>query len=101
MGKITGFMEIERKERAYAPVAERVEHYREFVIPLGDAGTAEQAARCMDCGIPYCHSGCPVNNQIPDWNDLVFKGDWETAARNLHSTNNFPEITWADMSCAL
>ncbi|MCW5694356.1 MAG: glutamate synthase subunit beta [Pseudolabrys sp.] len=93
MGKITGFLEIEREDRAYAPVAERIKHYREFVEPLSEKETRDQAARCMDCGIPYCHNGCPVNNQIPDWNDLVYRGDWDEAARNLHSTNNFPEVT--------
>ncbi|MGE0339113.1 MAG: glutamate synthase subunit beta [Xanthobacteraceae bacterium] len=93
MGKITGFLEINREERPYRPVAERIQHYREFVEPLSEQGTRNQAARCMDCGIPYCHNGCPVNNQIPDWNDLVYRGDWEEAARNLHSTNNFPEMT--------
>jgi glutamate synthase (NADPH/NADH) small chain len=102
MGKITGFLEIDRDDRDYAPVEERIKHYREFVIPLGDAATRNQAARCMDCGVPYCHgtnkitgapTGCPVNNQIPDWNDLVYRGEWDEAARNLHSTNNFPEIT--------
>jgi len=93
MGKVTGFLEIDRRDRKYEPVAERVREYREFVIPLGDAGTREQAARCMDCGIPYCHTGCPVNNQIPDWNDLVYRGDWRRALVNLHSTNNFPEFT--------
>ncbi|MGQ4273528.1 glutamate synthase subunit beta [Terrihabitans sp. B22-R8] len=93
MGKITGFLEIERQDRTYEPVAERVRDYREFVVPLGDEGTKTQAARCMDCGIPYCHNGCPVHNQIPDWNDLVYHDDWEEAARNLHSTNNFPEFT--------
>ncbi|MHB1166898.1 MAG: glutamate synthase subunit beta [Candidatus Nanopelagicales bacterium] len=93
MGKITGFLEIDRRDRKYEPAADRVRHYREFVIPLGDAGTREQAARCMDCGIPYCHNGCPVNNQIPDWNDLVYRGEWLKALRNLHSTNNFPEFT--------
>ena len=93
MGKITGFMEFERAERPYEKVDARVKHYREFVQPLGEAETKSQAARCMDCGIPYCHTGCPVNNQIPDWNDLVYRGNWQTAARNLHSTNNFPEIT--------
>ena len=93
MGKITGFLEIEREERPYRPVAERIQHYREFVEPLSEQNTRDQAARCMDCGIPYCHNGCPVNNQIPDWNDLVYRGDWEEAARNLHSTNNFPEMT--------
>jgi glutamate synthase (NADPH/NADH) small chain len=93
MGKITGFLEIEKDERDYRPVAERLGHYKEFVIPLGDEGTKKQAARCMDCGVPYCHNGCPVNNQIPDWNDLVYKGDWLKALKNLHSTNNFPEFT--------
>ena len=93
MGKITGFLEFEREDRDYEPVEERVEHWREFVLPLSEEENKKQAARCMDCGIPYCHTGCPVNNQIPDWNDLVYRGDWEEAARNLHSTNNFPEVT--------
>ncbi len=93
MGKITGFLEIEREDRDYAPVEERVKHWREFVLPLAEKKTRDQAARCMDCGIPYCHNGCPVNNQIPDWNDLVYRGNWEEAARNLYSTNNFPEVT--------
>src|SRR6476661_3154186 len=93
MGKITGFLEYEREDRHYEPVEERIKHWREFVRPLPEAETKQQAARCMDCGIPYCHTGCPVNNQIPDWNDLVYRDEWEEAARNLHSTNNFPEIT--------
>ena len=93
MGKVTGFLEIDRQERKYAPAADRVRHYNEFIIPLSDEGTRNQAARCMDCGIPYCHNGCPVNNQIPDWNDLVYNSRWEEASRNLHSTNNFPEFT--------
>ncbi len=93
MGKITGFLEIDRRDRRYAPAADRVRHYREFVIPLPEEATRDQAARCMDCGIPYCHTGCPVNNQIPDWNDLVYHGDWQRALKNLHSTNNFPEFT--------
>ena len=93
MGKITGFLEIDRQDRKYAPAADRVRNYNEFVIPLGDEGTKSQAARCMNCGIPYCHNGCPVNNQIPDWNDLVYNDLWEEASRNLHSTNNFPEFT--------
>ncbi|MBX6426635.1 MAG: glutamate synthase subunit beta [Variibacter sp.] len=93
MGKVTGFLEIDRRDRRYAPASDRVRHYREFVIPLSEEATRDQAARCMNCGIPYCHNGCPVNNQIPDWNDLVYRGDWEEAARNLHSTNNFPEFT--------
>jgi glutamate synthase (NADPH/NADH) small chain len=93
MGKITGFLEFEREDRDYAPVDERVKHWHEFVLPLPEKDTRQQAARCMNCGIPYCHTGCPVNNQIPDWNDLVYTGDWREAARNLHSTNNFPEFT--------
>ncbi len=102
MGKVTGFLEIERHDRKYAPVEERIKHYHEFVIPLPEKEIREQAARCMDCGVPYCHgtskltgqpTGCPVNNQIPDWNDLVYRGNWDEAARNLHSTNNFPEFT--------
>ncbi|MBO0754918.1 MAG: glutamate synthase subunit beta, partial [Bradyrhizobiaceae bacterium] len=93
MGKVTGFLEFERNDRDYRPVDERVRHFREFVIPLSEKQTREQAARCMNCGIPYCHTGCPVNNQIPDWNDLVYTGDWAEASRNLHSTNNFPEFT--------
>jgi glutamate synthase (NADPH/NADH) small chain len=93
MGKITGFLEIDRTDRKYRPVEERVTHWREFVVPLAEPEVRGQAARCMDCGIPYCHNGCPVNNQIPDWNDLVYRGDWRRAAHNLHSTNNFPEVT--------
>src|ERR1700758_2214950 len=102
MGKVTGFLEIEREDRDYQPVAERVKHWHEFVLPLPEKDVRAQAARCMDCGVPYCHgtsritgapTGCPVNNQIPDWNDLVYRGNWEEAARNLHSTNNFPEVT--------
>jgi glutamate synthase (NADPH) small chain len=93
MGKITGFLEFERDDRDYEPVEQRIKHWREFVLPLPEEANKKQAARCMDCGIPYCHTGCPVNNQIPDWNDLVYRGDWEQAARNLHSTNNFPEVT--------
>src|SRR3982075_1530273 len=93
MGKITGFLEFERSDRDYEPVEERIQHWREFVLPLPDAENTKQAARCMDCGIPYCQTGCPVNNQIPDWNDLVYRGNWQEAARNLHSTNNFPEVT--------
>jgi len=102
VGKITGFLEYEREDRDYEPVAERVRHWREFVLPLLDADYVNQAARCMNCGVPYCMGtgsvmpgtpGCPVNNQIPDWNDLVYQGNWDDAARNLHSTNNFPEVT--------
>jgi glutamate synthase (NADPH/NADH) small chain len=93
MGKITGFLEIDRADRSYEPAESRVKHWKEFLVPLAQPEVKKQAARCMDCGIPYCHNGCPVNNQIPDWNDLVYKGDWRAAARNLHSTNNFPEVT--------
>ena len=93
MGKVTGFLEIERQDRKYTPAADRIRHFNEFVIPLSEEATRSQAARCMTCGIPYCHTGCPVNNQIPDWNDLVYTGDWEEASLNLHSTNNFPEFT--------
>jgi glutamate synthase (NADPH/NADH) small chain len=93
MGKITGFMEFERLEEGYKPVAERVKNYKEFVIGLDDAQAKAQSARCMDCGTPFCNSGCPVNNIIPDFNELVFQGDWKNAIEVLHSTNNFPEFT--------
>ena len=93
MGKVTGFLEIDRQDRSYTPASDRIRHYNEFVIPLSESDVERQAARCMDCGIPFCHTGCPVNNQIPDWNDLVYNHQWEEAARNLHSTNNFPEFT--------
>ena len=93
MGKATGFLEIDRKDRTYDAPQERLKHYREFVIPHDDSTLKGQAARCMNCGIPYCHNGCPVNNQIPDWNHLVYENDWRTALDNLHSTNNFPEFT--------
>src|SRR4029453_8001314 len=93
MGKITGFLEIDRQGQKKAPASDRVRHFREFTIPLDDRDTEKQAARCMDCGIPYCHTGCPGTNQIPDGNDLVYQGNWRDAAINLHSTNNFPEFT--------
>jgi glutamate synthase (NADPH/NADH) small chain len=93
MGKVTGFLEIDRQDRKYKPAADRIRHYDEFVIPLSEETTRNQASRCMDCGIPFCHNGCPVNNQIPDWNDLVYHGEWRRALANLHSTNNFPEFT--------
>src|SRR5690349_9035630 len=93
MGKPTGFLEIERHDRGYEPAGTRISHFREFVKPMGEAATRDQAARCMDCGIPFCHNGCPVNNQIPDWNDLVYRDNWKVALDNLHSTNNFPEFT--------
>ncbi len=93
MGKTTGFMEYERIEEGYKPVGERLKHYKEFVIGL-DADQAKiQGARCMDCGTPFCNNGCPVNNIIPDFNDLVYQQDWKSAIAVLHSTNNFPEFT--------
>jgi glutamate synthase (NADPH/NADH) small chain len=93
MGKVTGFLEIERQERSYDKPEERLHHYKEFVHPLAAPDIRGQAARCMDCGIPFCHQGCPVNNQIPDWNNLVYRDQWRTASENLHTTNNFPEFT--------
>src|SRR5688500_15885483 len=93
MGKITGFMEFERLAEPYQPVQERVRHWREFVARLSDEHAGVQGARCMDCGTPFCMSGCPVNNIIPDWNDLVYKQDWQRAIETLHSANNFPEVT--------
>ena len=93
MGKITGFMDFERIEEGYKPVTERLKNYKEFVIGLDDADAKKQATRCMDCGTPFCNSGCPVNNIIPDFNDMVFRADWKSAIDTLHSTNNFPEFT--------
>ncbi|MEJ0078587.1 MAG: glutamate synthase subunit beta [Alphaproteobacteria bacterium] len=102
MGKVTGFLEIDRQDRRYKPASDRIRHFKEFMIPLSEEATRSQAARCMNCGVPYCMGtgslapgtpGCPVNNQIPDWNDLVYRGDWKSALYNLHSTNNFPEFT--------
>ena len=93
MGKVTGFLEIKRHDRGYIKPEQRLKNYKEFVTPLPEKEVPEQAARCMDCGIPFCHNGCPVNNLIPDWNDLVYRDQWETALRMLHSTNNFPEFT--------
>ena len=93
MGKITGFLEIERQDRPSEKPETRINNYHEFVQPLPYADVSKQAARCMDCGIPFCHQGCPVNNQIPDWNHLVYRDQWRTASENLHSTNNFPEFT--------
>ncbi len=93
MGKVTGFMEYERLEEGYAPVQERVKNYREFVIGLKADEAKIQGARCMDCGTPFCNNGCPVNNIIPDFNDLVYRDDWKNAIEVLHSTNNFPEFT--------
>ncbi|HZJ48578.1 MAG TPA: glutamate synthase subunit beta, partial [Acidimicrobiia bacterium] len=88
-----GFQETERQERRYLPVEERRKNYREFSIPLTDESVSKQGSRCIDCGVPYCHSGCPVDNIIPDWNDLVYRGNWREAVDMLHSTNNFPEFT--------
>ena len=93
MGKPTGFLEFERRQEAYQPVEMRLKHYSEFVHGLTGDAAQTQGARCMDCGIPFCNNGCPVNNLIPDWNDLVFRGDWKEAVVALHSTNNFPEFT--------
>ncbi len=93
MGKDTGFLEVERRDRDYLDPKERLQNYKEFVVPHEEGDLQSQAARCMDCGIPYCHNGCPVNNIIPDWNDLVYRGDWKNALAVLHSTNNFPEFT--------
>jgi glutamate synthase (NADPH) small chain len=93
MGKVTGFLEHERLEEPHEPVEARKKHYREFYLRLSDEAAAVQGARCMDCGIPFCMSGCPVNNIIPDWNDLVYRQDWKAAIEVLHSTNNFPEFT--------
>ncbi|WP_339711564.1 glutamate synthase subunit beta [uncultured Kriegella sp.] len=93
MGKITGFLEFDRKVEEYAPVEERVKNYKEFTLPMKETALKDQGARCMDCGIPFCHSGCPLGNLIPDFNDAVYKGKWDKAAKILHATNNFPEFT--------
>ncbi len=93
MGKPTGFIEYEHLSEAYEGVEDRVKNYKEFVLRLSDEDAAVQGARCMDCGIPFCNNGCPVNNIIPDWNDLVYRGGWQSAIEVLHSTNNFPEFT--------
>jgi len=95
MGKVTGFLEVDRQVPSYQPAGDRIRHWKEFLVPLPDSEVSRQASRCMDCGIPYCHgpTGCPIHNQIPDWNDLIYSGQWEEAARDLHSTNNFPEFT--------
>jgi glutamate synthase (NADPH/NADH) small chain len=93
MGKVTGFMEFQRQKEAYLPVASRVKNYQEFILQLNDEQAKKEGARCMDCGTPFCMTGCPVNNIIPDWNDLVYNGDYRQALETLHSTNNFPEFT--------
>ncbi len=93
MGKITGFLEYQRLAEAAEAPQDRTHHYREFIAHLSDAAAKQQGARCMDCGIPFCQSGCPINNIIPDWNDLVYRGHWRVALDTLHTTNNFPEFT--------
>ncbi|MEZ5736165.1 MAG: glutamate synthase subunit beta [Novosphingobium sp.] len=93
MGKETGFLELDRHDRTYRDPKERLKHYKEFIVPLPEPDLKAQASRCMNCGIPHCHTGCPVNNIIPDWNHLVYEGDWQNALEVLHSTNNFPEFT--------
>ena len=93
MGKVTGFMEYSRQVTPYRPVEERVGDWNEVMDSLGESELGTQGARCMDCGIPFCHTGCPINNIIPDWNDLVYRKRWREALRELHSTNNFPEFT--------
>jgi len=93
MGKITGFLEFDRKVEKYAPVSDRIKNYKEFTLPMKEKELKNQGARCMDCGIPFCHSGCPLGNLIPDFNDAVYRGKWDKAAEILHATNNFPEFT--------
>ncbi|MCC6828839.1 MAG: glutamate synthase subunit beta [Novosphingobium sp.] len=93
MGKETGFLELDRHDRTYTDPKERLKHYKEFIVPLPEPDLKAQASRCMNCGIPYCHNGCPVNNIIPDWNHLTYEGNWQAALEVLHSTNNFPEFT--------
>ncbi|TVZ15390.1 glutamate synthase subunit beta [Maribacter sp. MAR_2009_72] len=93
MGKTTGFLEFDRKVEAYAPVEQRIKNYKEFTVKMPESELKDQGARCMDCGIPFCHSGCPLGNLIPDFNDAVYRGKWEKASEILHSTNNFPEFT--------
>ena len=93
MGNPTGFLEIDKKERNYEDPKDRLKHFKEFIVPLTNEEVSKQGSRCIDCGIPYCHQGCPVNNLIPDWNDLVYKHEWKNALDTLHSTNNFPEFT--------
>ena len=93
MGKVTGFLDFPRQSERNLPSEERVKNYKEFILHLSDEEAKVQGARCMDCGIPFCNNGCPVNNIIPDWNDLVFQQNWKAALDVLHSTNNFPEFT--------
>src|SRR5689334_8563801 len=93
MGKVTGFVEIGRAKQPYRPVGERVRDWRQVMLPWPVATLRDQGARCMDCGIPFCHQGCPLGNLIPDWNDLVYRDRWQAAIERLHATNNFPELT--------
>ena len=93
MGNPTGFLEIARAQETIESPTTRRAHWREFTLALDPAQAAAQGARCMDCGIPFCQSGCPVDNIIPDWNDLVYRGEWRQAIDSLHATNNFPEFT--------
>ncbi|HEY7647555.1 MAG TPA: glutamate synthase, partial [Methylomirabilota bacterium] len=93
MGKTTGFLEIKRKKPPSRPVEERLHDWREVYLPYPEEDLKKQAARCMDCGVPFCHQGCPLGNIIPDWNDLVWKDQWQDAIQRLHATNNFPEWT--------
>ena len=93
MGKVTGFIEIQRKKQPARDVAERLHDWNEVYLPYADSAIKDQAARCMDCGIPFCHQGCPLGNLIPDWNDLVYRDRWKSAIERLHATNNFPEFT--------
>src|SRR5438128_7358155 len=93
MGKVTGFLEFQRLEETHQEPGQRKKHYREFILRLTEEEAKVQAARCMDCGTPFCMTGCPVNNIIPDWNDLVYTGNYQDALDTLHSTNNFPEFT--------
>src|ERR1700720_3923278 len=93
MGKVTGFLEFKRDKQPYRPVEERVRDWKQVMLPWPGDGLRKQGARCMDCGIPFCHQGCPLGNLIPDWNDLVYRDRWQTAIERLHATNNFPEFT--------
>ena len=93
MGDVHGFMKYERQVSGYAPAPERLKHYNEFLTILPEEELTKQGARCMDCGVPFCHTGCPLGNIIPDFNDLVYRGQWHEASQRLHATNNFPEFT--------
>src|ERR671935_1267588 len=93
MGKVTGFLEIERQKATSRPIAERIRDWREVPLPYEPSALRDQTARCMDCGVPFCHDGCPLGNLIPDWNDLVYRDRWRAAIDQLHATNNFPEFT--------